>query len=205
MLGFTPAWIASFTLPEGTDRLELGDRACPGLRLRFGAREPPVFRWKVTQAGTRRYIQIGPWTSSGRPGHLTLAQAREWLRRLKKAASVGRLDLTEAELRARLDEGRERVSLERNAGQPPSRTVREVAEEWYQRRILPVRPLPNRSVGPSTRICSPPSATAYSPTWTSSNSAAWWTPWWIGERGRSPGPCSRTRSSCGDGRRAVGA
>jgi integrase len=137
-LGFSPAWIASFTPPEGTDRLEIGDRKCPGLRLRFQRKDPPVFRWKATAGdGKRRNVQIGPWALAGKPGHVTLAQAREWLRRLKEAAKAGRLAEVEAELRAWLAEGTERPTPP--VGAPTGRTAREVAEEWYQRRILTVR------------------------------------------------------------------
>jgi integrase len=139
-LGFTPQWIASFTPPADVDRLELGDRKCPGLLLRFERRGPPTFRWKATDGERRRYIHIGPWNLAGKTGHVTLAQAREWLRRLKEAAKGGRLAEVEGELRAWLDEGAPTPAPAKDA--PAGRTVREVAEEWYQRRILPVRRAP---------------------------------------------------------------
>jgi integrase len=139
-LGFTPAWIASFTPPAGTDRLELGDKhpRGRGLRIRFERKGPPTFRWKATDGKARRNVQIGPWALAGKPGHITLAQAREWLRRLKEAAQAGRLAEIEAELKAWLAEGTEEAKRSRDAA-PAGRTVKDVAEEWYQRRILPVR------------------------------------------------------------------
>jgi integrase len=140
-LGFTPAWIASFTPPAGTDRLELGDRKCPGLRLRFERGGTPTFRWKTTDGKRRRNVHLGPWSLAGKTGHVTLAQAREWLRRLKEAAKAGRLAEVEAELRAWLAEGADPVAKAKDAA-PAGRTVKEVAEEWYQRRILPVRTRP---------------------------------------------------------------
>jgi integrase len=140
-LGFTPQWIASFRPAPGSGRLELGDRKCPGLLLRFEVKGPPTFRWKATDGGRRRYIYIGPWSLAGKTGHVTLAQAREWLRRLKEAAKGGRLVEVEGELRAWLAEGAEAPSPAKDTT-PTGRTVREVAEEWYQRRILPVRRAP---------------------------------------------------------------
>ena len=141
-LGFTPAWIAAFTPPEGTDRLELGDRKAPGLRLRFERQRAPTFRWKVTAGGARRNLHLGRWSLAGKAGHATLAQAREWLRRLKEAARVGRLAEVEAELRAWLKEGTEAPARPGAAAAPAGPTVKEVADEWYRRRILPVRTQP---------------------------------------------------------------
>lgn len=142
-LGFTPAWIAGFTPPAGADRLELADRKAPGLLLRFERKGPPTFRWKATgEDGRRRYIHIGPWSAAGKAGHVTLAQAREWLRRLKEARKAGRLAEVEGELQAWLGEGAEDLARTKGKPEPAGRTVREVAEEWYQRRIVPVRSQP---------------------------------------------------------------
>jgi integrase len=131
-LGFTPAWIAAFRPPEGTDRLELGDKKCPGLRLRFERQGPPTFRWKATDGGARRNLHLGPWSLAGKAGHVTLAQAREWLRRLKEAAKVGRLAEVEAELRAWLKEGTEAAARPGAAAAPAGPTVRAVLDEWYR-------------------------------------------------------------------------
>jgi integrase len=140
-LGFTPQWIASFTPPPDVDRLELGDRKCPGLLLRFQRSGPPTFRWKATDGDRRRYVYIGPWSLAGKTGHVTLAQSREWLRRLKEAAKGGRLTEVEKELHAWLAEGAGGAAPAKGEA-PAGRTVREVAEEWYTRRIQPVRTQP---------------------------------------------------------------
>lgn len=140
-LGLTPAWIESFTPPPDTDRLELGDKKCPGLLLRFERSGERTFRWKATDGERRRYVFIGTWSKAGQAGHVTLAQAREWLRRLKEAQLAGRLGAVEAELQAWLAEGTEQAPKPKDAA-PAGRTVKEIAEEWYQRRILPVRTHP---------------------------------------------------------------
>lgn len=141
-LGFTPAWIASLELPAGAERLELGDKKCPGLLLRLGAGGAPTFRCKLTDQGKRRNVTIGPFALAGKPGHVTLAQAREWLRRLREAAKLGRLADVEAELRAWLAEGTSPAARPSAAAAPAGPTVKEVADEWYRRRILPVRSEP---------------------------------------------------------------
>ncbi len=146
-LGFTPAWIASFTPPAGVDRLELGDQhpRGKGLRLRFERKGPPTFRWKTpgTRGERRRYVHLGPWSLAGQVGHVTLAQAREWLKRLRDADEAGpaRLGEVEAELRAWLAEGNEPGAKAKDAA-PAGRTVKEIADEWYQRRIATVRTRP---------------------------------------------------------------
>jgi integrase len=137
-LGFTPAWIGSFTPPADVERLELADKKCPGLLMRFGTKGPPTFRWKAQDGDRRRYVYLGPWSPAGKPGHVTLAQVREWLRRLREASKVGRLAEVEAELTAWLAEGMDPISKGK-AEAPAGPTVKEVAEEWYKRRILPVR------------------------------------------------------------------
>src|SRR5574338_709365 len=104
-LGFTPAWIASFTPPAGTDRLELGDKhpRGRGLRIRFERKGPPTFRWKTP--GTRG-------------------------ERLREADEAGpeRLAALEAELAAWLGDGAGQGAKPKGAP-TPGRTVKDVAED----------------------------------------------------------------------------
>lgn len=83
-------------LPPGDHR----DTAAPGLFLRVTPRGARVFRWYVRSIG--RAVTIGRWSKAERPGHVTLADARKWLERLKEAHHAGRLDQVEAELAAQL-------------------------------------------------------------------------------------------------------
>lgn len=80
-------------LPEGEHR----DSAAPGLFLRVN-RKSRTFRWYVRSIG--RAITIGPWSKASKPGHVTLAEARTWLERLKEAHRIGQLAEVEAELAA---------------------------------------------------------------------------------------------------------
>jgi hypothetical protein len=72
-----------------------------------------------------RVVTIGPWAEAETPGHLTLAEARDWLERLRTArrAGVGELDRVVASLkgqlrpdlaakRARMDAGAKRVAYD---------------------------------------------------------------------------------------------
>lgn len=101
-------------LPEGEHR----DSAAPGLFLRVN-RKSRTFRWYVRSIG--RAITIGPWSKTSRPGHVTLAEARAWLERLKDAHRSGRLAEVEAELAAR------RVVRGARAAPPASSDARTVA------------------------------------------------------------------------------
>lgn len=140
-LGFTPAWIASYRPPAGAGRVELGDKHCRGLLLRFDSGGTPSFRCKLQDGDTRRNVTIGPFAMAGKVGHVTLVQAREWLHRLREAARAGRLAEVEKELRAWLAEGADQDKPKKSDA-PQGRTVREVAEEWYTRRIASVRTQP---------------------------------------------------------------
>lgn len=97
--GLTPAFIEALSPREGS-RYEVADRRAPGLRLRVLASGGKVFRWYCTARG--EVVTIGPWSLGERPGHVTLAQAREWLERLKAAHVAGTLPGVEAELREHL-------------------------------------------------------------------------------------------------------
>jgi len=138
--GLSAAWIKNFVLPPELDRLELADSGCAGLLIRFKRKGPPTFRWKITEAGRRRYVDLGPWSYAGKPGHVTLAQAHGVLKRLKLAQKDGLLAQAEADHRAWLAAGVEDLPAKDVLASGP--TVETVAEEWYRRRILPVRTSP---------------------------------------------------------------
>ncbi len=104
---------------------ELPDPAAPGLRLRVTPKGGKVFRWYVTSLG--RVITIGRWTKAPRPGHVTLAEARTWLERLKDAHRAGRLAEVEEELRALRPKPQRSVDVP--AGGP---TLRDVAKDFLR-------------------------------------------------------------------------
>src|SRR5690242_15836948 len=129
--GFTASFVESLRPAE--TRYEVADRRTPGLRLRVMPTGTTVFRWYCTSRA--RVVTIGPWSVSEQPGHVTLAQARGWLERLKAAHAAGTLETAEAELAGHL-RTRPRV-----ADPVPSSTITvgDVTEEFYKRRILPHR------------------------------------------------------------------
>lgn len=120
------------------DRVEVGDRKCPGLRLRFERSGKPVFRWKAPVREGRRVITIGPWSKTEEPGYVTLKQARKWVRRLKAASERGEFGAVVHQLEATLEAGRP----PKNKPQDPSPSVLAVAEQFYRKRILPKRAKP---------------------------------------------------------------
>jgi integrase len=132
--GLTAAFVES--LRPAAQRYDVADRRTPGLRLRVLPSSKRVFRWHCTARG--KVITIGPWSLSEEPGSVTLAQAREWLERLKAAHAAGTLETLEAELDAHL---RRRARVADPA--PESRRLfRAVAEEFYSDDILKNRKRP---------------------------------------------------------------
>lgn len=71
-----------------------------GLRLRVSPQGARIFRWYVTGAKPRTVVTIGRWSMVEKPGHVTLAEARLWLGKLKAAHKDGRLAEAVAELQA---------------------------------------------------------------------------------------------------------
>jgi integrase len=122
--GLTPAFIDALRPREGS-RYEIADRRAPGLRLRVLESGGKVFRWYCTARG--KVVTIGPWSLGEQPGHVTLAQAREWLERLKAAHAAGALDTVEAELATHLRR-RSRVA---DPTPEDRRLFGAVAEEFY--------------------------------------------------------------------------
>ncbi len=133
--GFTPAWIAAFTPPPGAERggrVELADKACSGLSLRFAEGWAPSFRCKLTGAeGKRQNIVIGPWSMSGQLGHVTLAQARLVFFELRQAAKEGRLEEAVKRHKAVLAM-RPEPATKRPSSAPAVPTVELVANQWYR-------------------------------------------------------------------------
>lgn len=91
------------TLKPRADRYEIADAAAPGLRLRVYPSGARVFRWHVRDAaGRQEVITLGPWAPTSTAQHLTLAEARVELERLKAARAGGRLSGAREELDARM-------------------------------------------------------------------------------------------------------
>lgn len=137
--GLTPKFIES--LAPGAKDLEIPDRRAPGLCLRVLPSGRRVFRWYCT--ARRRVFTIGPWSAGGQLGHVTLAQAREWLERLKAAHDAGDDELArvESELRVHL---RERARVADPVPENPNRrTFKSVAEEFYTDDIVRNRKHPD--------------------------------------------------------------
>jgi len=144
-LGFTPKFLE--TLKPAEVPYDLVDARCPGLKLRVQPSGRLVFRWvywrtddarrqatsgnAAAPAAARRQttLTIGTWAMREAPGFLTLAQARDRLEELKRAHEVGRLE-----------------EAARSALAAPSspKTVRELAEEFYARAVLPARRHPDQ-------------------------------------------------------------
>lgn len=133
--GLTPAFIDALRAEEGA-RYELADRRAPGLRLRVLPSGRKSFRWYCTARG--KVVTIGPWTLTDQPGHVTLAQAREWLERLKAAHAAGEMESVETELAQHL---RRRARIAEPA--PGARRIfGPVLEEFYRDDILRNRKRP---------------------------------------------------------------
>jgi integrase len=134
--GLTPKFIEA--LQPAEDRYDVSDRRAPGLRLRVLPKTgKKVFRWVCN--ARRQVYTIGPWALSEQPGFVTLAQAREWLERLKAAHVGGTIDAVELELKAVLHPAHVPSST---PAAPGVVTLSTVAEEFYKRRILPHRKRP---------------------------------------------------------------
>jgi integrase len=95
--GFTQKFIESLRARE--KRFDLYDPAASGLRLRVFPSGVKSFGWVVNSLN--RVIILGPWSFSTAPGHLTLAEARGWLERLKAArlGGLNQLDAVAAQLK----------------------------------------------------------------------------------------------------------
>lgn len=133
--GLTPAFIDALR-PREDERYEVADRRAPGLRLRVLPSGRKVFRWYCTARG--EVVTIGPWTLGEQPGHVTLAQARSWLERLKGAHEAGTLDTLKGELAAALRR-RPRVA---DPAPEDRRAFKAVIEEFYQDDIVRNRKRP---------------------------------------------------------------
>ncbi|HEX9049690.1 MAG TPA: tyrosine-type recombinase/integrase [Anaeromyxobacter sp.] len=133
--GLTPRFIESLTSADA--RYDVPDRRAPGLRLRVLPTGRKVFRWVCNARG--QVYTIGPWALSEAPGFVTLAQAREWLDKLKAAHVSGTIDAVEAEMRAAMRPAFAALAAPADASVP---TFASVAEEFYKRRIVPHRKVP---------------------------------------------------------------
>lgn len=107
---------------------EIADPGTSGLRLRVLPTGRKVFRWGCT--ARRKVYTIGPWAMCEAPGFVTLAQARNWLERLKEAHAAGTIDAVEAEIAVNL---RRRPRFADPVPEDPARRLfATVAEEFYR-------------------------------------------------------------------------
>ncbi|HET8542090.1 MAG TPA: tyrosine-type recombinase/integrase [Anaeromyxobacter sp.] len=143
--GLTPKFIEALQPAEKV--YSVADRRAPGLRLRVFPSGVRSFHWTCnTRSSTRsdargRSYTIGKWSFSEQPGFVTLAQAREWLERLKAGHASGTIDAVEAEIRVYL---KRRAHLADPAPEAPDRrTFGAVAEEFYRDDVLTNRKHPD--------------------------------------------------------------
>ncbi len=133
--GLTPKHIGHKLRP-GAAPYEVADRgAARGLRLRVLPSGRKVFRWEVKVDGKTVPITIGPWHLHGAPGHVTLDEARDWLKRLKEGHEAGTLRDVRDALEKHLKLRGPRV-LEAGGD---SDLVKDLAEQFYTVRIIPHR------------------------------------------------------------------
>jgi integrase len=116
--GFTPAFLDH--LKPKDKRIELADKACPGLRLRLEPSGRKSFVWYYNDAGKNRVLTLGRYGES--ESCLSLAQARKALQTAKERHADGGSVLPTSDA---------------------PKTVKELAELFYTRRILPHRKRPD--------------------------------------------------------------
>ena len=115
--GFTDKFIDS--LSATTTRIELPDKAAPGLRLRVSPTGTKTFIWRYVENGKSKVYTIGTYGDGD--GCITLKKARDELGKKKAAHKAG-------------------VSLTSPADTP--KTVKELGEKFYNQRIVPHRKVP---------------------------------------------------------------
>ncbi|MES9874330.1 MAG: tyrosine-type recombinase/integrase [Candidatus Sedimenticola sp. 6PFRAG7] len=115
--GFTAKFIEHLPTPQ--KRYELADKKTVGLRLRISPGGAKTFIWYHRNNGKLRLHTLGQFGDD--PGKLSLSAAREELQKLKRQHEAGTLNAP-------------------SQGDP--KTVSELAEIFYKRRILPKRKRP---------------------------------------------------------------
>ncbi|MCP4283423.1 MAG: tyrosine-type recombinase/integrase [bacterium] len=115
--GFTDKFIDSLSPPSS--RIELPDKATPGLRLRVSPTGTRTFIWRYADYGKSKVLTLGTYSSG--EGGMTLKKARDALQKAKAAHKEG-------------------VSLSTPIDTP--KTVKELGELFFERRILPHRKVP---------------------------------------------------------------
>jgi len=118
--GFTHAFLDN--LKPKDKRVELADKACPGLRLRLEPSGRKSFVWYYNDAGKNRVKTLGRYGDS--ENCITLDEARKALERAKERHSGG-------------------VPVSAHGDDDAPKTVKELAELFYTRRILPHRKRPD--------------------------------------------------------------
>jgi integrase len=116
--GFTDPWLRS--LRPGPKRMEVGDPGCRGLRLRVEPSGRRLFVWYYRQEGKTRVLTLGQYGTA--EGCVSLKQARKLLEKAKQRHAAG-------------------IAPGGPEGAP--KTVAELCELFYERRILPHRRRPD--------------------------------------------------------------
>jgi hypothetical protein len=152
--GLTPKHIEHKLRPQAAP-YEVRDKSARGLRLRVLPSGRKVFRWEVKLDGKTTPITIGPWSAQPLAGHVTLDDARDWLKKLKAARLAGTLDDVRKELDAKLALRGPRV-LETGGD---SELVSDLAELYHAKRIVPpaAQTPPGIAAARSTTTSSPAS------------------------------------------------
>lgn len=121
----TPKGIAK--LPRRANVYEVSDAGARGLRLRVHPTGVKSFRWYVSALG--RVITIGPWSESPAPAHVTLEEARDVLRDLKKAHKAGVRELDRAEVKIKTALAPRAVSA---VASEPADSVNKWADRFFE-------------------------------------------------------------------------
>lgn len=136
--GFTVPFLRKLTAAD--QPFDISDLGALGLRLRVGRDGSKVFRWTVNvREGDRRVqkvITIGTWGEEIGPGIVSLEQAHALLARLKAAHEVDALDAEVARIAFEVASPVAALGM----------TVKELADEFYKRRIQPHRKRPEAAL-----------------------------------------------------------
>jgi integrase len=111
-------------LRPNPQRYDVADARERGLTLRVYPTGEKVFRYRMRSLA--KVVTIGPYSSSSKPAHVTLSQARARVEQLREARRAGGVELVETQ---------ERIAAELRPQPLPmanGKTVGEVAVEWWK-------------------------------------------------------------------------
>lgn len=118
--GFTDVWLKNLKPRE--QRFEIGDPGKKGLRLRVSPGGQKTFVWLCQINGKMHRVNLGSYGDA--PGEITLAKARQALEKAKQAHKHGNLHSADADA---------------------PKTVSDLADKFYKRRIEPNRKRPDEA------------------------------------------------------------